>query len=92
MNEETMKIVMKFEKMPATPEKAKICLAYNNDEIGTFDMVQKAKAYMKEMECDHCDQCAFNDGDGCKLGKESEYAAGLCEKFEMAEASCFEET
>ena len=50
MSVEIMRVISDFNSMPATEEKAKICRAYNNDEINTFDMVQRVKAYMKEVE------------------------------------------
>ena len=46
MSEHSMKILSEFRKMPKTPEKEAINKAYLNDEIGNFELLQKAEAYI----------------------------------------------
>jgi len=46
MSERSMEIIGEFTRMPQTPEKKEIVRAFEYDEIGTFELLQKAEAYI----------------------------------------------
>jgi hypothetical protein len=48
-SEHVFKTIVYYSKLPNTPEKAEIDRQYLNDEIGRFELYQKAVAYIESL-------------------------------------------
>lgn len=50
MSPEALKTVVKFDKLPSTPEKDAIAKRYLNDEIGPLEFCMQAGRYIEKLE------------------------------------------